>query len=118
RRREQWRPVHGGVAGRAAGARDCRAIAHVGLAAPALSRRTARTSPTFPPPSRGAHQMRAVNPDRVSPMTTISRRSMLLALAAQAVARKSGGDVRVHRKPRALASGATTSDWPSFLGPT
>jgi outer membrane protein assembly factor BamB len=52
-------------------------------------------------------------------MPLISRRSLLQALAAQAIgARRASGQVRVHRKPKPLPSGAVTSDWPSFLGPS
>src|SRR5580765_334897 len=47
-------------------------------------------------------------------MRSISRRSVLLALAA-GVTR---GQTRVHRKPKPLAKGAVTQDWPAFLGPS
>ena len=52
-------------------------------------------------------------------MTVISRRSVLLALAGQALpARTTAGQTRVHRAPRPLAAGAVTHDWVSFLGPS
>ena len=52
-------------------------------------------------------------------MYLISRRSMLQALMAQAVAVGTAfGQTRVHRKPKPLPMDAVTHDWPSFLGPS
>jgi outer membrane protein assembly factor BamB len=52
-------------------------------------------------------------------MSLISRRAVFEALAAQALMpRAAFGQARVHRKPKALAPGASTHDWPSFLGPS
>src|SRR5687768_3071328 len=47
-------------------------------------------------------------------MLSISRRSVLMALAAPAVY----GQTRSHRKPKPLPQGAATHDWASFLGPS
>jgi outer membrane protein assembly factor BamB len=47
-------------------------------------------------------------------MLSISRRSVLMALAAGAV----HGQTRVHRKAKPLPPGAVTHDWASFLGPS
>ena len=47
-------------------------------------------------------------------MTSISRRSLLLALAAGA----SLGQAKLQQKPRPLSKGAVTHDWASFLGPS
>lgn len=47
-------------------------------------------------------------------MLSISRRSVLLALAAGAT----HGQTRVHRKPKPLSKDAVTQDWPAFLGPS
>src|SRR3989442_5776457 len=47
-------------------------------------------------------------------MLSISRRSVLLALAASAA----HGQTRVHRKPKPLSKDAVTEDWPAFLGPS
>jgi len=52
-------------------------------------------------------------------MSLISRRSVLQALAAQALAgRVASGQARVYRKPKPLSTGAATHDWASFLGPS
>ena len=52
-------------------------------------------------------------------MSLISRRSVLQALAAQALAgRAAFGQTRVHRKPKPLSKEATTHDWAAFLGPS
>ncbi len=52
-------------------------------------------------------------------MSSISRRSVLQALLASALAaRTTLGRTAAQRLPKALASDAVTSDWPSFLGPT
>ena len=52
-------------------------------------------------------------------MPVISRRSLLQALAAQALLAKAAfGQARVQRKPKPLPGGAVTHDWPSFLGPS
>jgi outer membrane protein assembly factor BamB len=51
-------------------------------------------------------------------MTLISRRSLLLAAAGQALAADPApGQTRTHRSPRPLAPDAVTHDWTSFLGP-
>jgi outer membrane protein assembly factor BamB len=52
-------------------------------------------------------------------MPSISRRSLLQALAAQLVAATAApGQSRVHGKPKALAAGAATHEWRAFLGPS
>jgi outer membrane protein assembly factor BamB len=52
-------------------------------------------------------------------MLLISRRSMLAALAAQLLTVvTASAQVRVHRKPKPLPTGAATGDWPAFLGPS
>lgn len=52
-------------------------------------------------------------------MRVMSRRSLLQALAAQAVwARAASGQTRVLRKPKPLPAGAVTHDWATFLGPS
>ena len=52
-------------------------------------------------------------------MPTISRRTMLQALAGQALAVSPvHGQTRRHRAPRPLSPDAVAHDWPSFLGPT
>jgi outer membrane protein assembly factor BamB len=52
-------------------------------------------------------------------MSSISRRSMIQALAAQALAAKfSSAQAPAPRRPKALSPGAVTADWPSFLGPS
>ena len=52
-------------------------------------------------------------------MPTVSRRSVLQALLASALAaRSASGQTPSTRKPKPLAKDAVTSDWPSFLGPS
>ena len=52
-------------------------------------------------------------------MVLISRRSLLQALAGQLLmVNAAPGQTRVHRKPKPLPTGAVTSDWPAFLGPS
>jgi outer membrane protein assembly factor BamB len=52
-------------------------------------------------------------------MFSISRRSVLQLLAAQALAgRTAFGQTAPPRRPKPLPPGAVTSDWPSFLGPS
>jgi outer membrane protein assembly factor BamB len=52
-------------------------------------------------------------------MRSISRRTLLQALLAQAAgAGVTLGQARVHGKPKPLAKDAVTHDWVSFLGPT
>ena len=52
-------------------------------------------------------------------MVLISRRSLLQALAGQLLmVNAAPGQTRVHRKPKQLPTGAVTSDWPAFLGPS
>ncbi len=52
-------------------------------------------------------------------MSLISRRSILQALAAQALTLRAGfGQTRVHRKPKPLSKEAVTHDWAAFLGPS
>ena len=49
----------------------------------------------------------------------MSRRALLQALAAQALAAvRALGQTRVFRKPKPLPRGAVTHDWVSFLGPS
>ena len=52
-------------------------------------------------------------------MAMMSRRTMLHALMARAVAGgQTPGQARAHRAPKRLADDALTHDWASFLGPT
>jgi outer membrane protein assembly factor BamB len=53
-------------------------------------------------------------------MDSISRRSVLqaLAVAPTLALRTALGQTSAPRKPKPLATGAVTSDWPSFLGPS
>jgi outer membrane protein assembly factor BamB len=52
-------------------------------------------------------------------MSLLSRRSLLLAAAGQALARDGApGQTRALRAPKPLPAGAVTHDWTSFLGPT
>ena len=52
-------------------------------------------------------------------METITRRVMLQALAAQALAvRVARGQTTRHQSPKPLSPDAVTHDWRSFLGPT
>src|SRR5262245_20332348 len=51
-------------------------------------------------------------------MRVMSRRSLLQALAAQALGAGASGQPRVHATPRPLRQDATTDDWRSFLGPS
>ena len=52
-------------------------------------------------------------------MPLISRRTVLQALLHQArISDLEAGQVVVHREPAALAPGAVTNDWVSFLGPS
>src|SRR3979490_2713032 len=52
-------------------------------------------------------------------MHPISRRALLLAVVAQALAAVGAfGQTRVFRKPKPLPRGAVTHDWVSFLGPS
>src|SRR5213075_276917 len=53
-------------------------------------------------------------------MSSLSRRAMLQALAAQALAVKVslGQTPAPPPKPKALAKDAVSTDWPSFLGPS
>ena len=49
---------------------------------------------------------------------SLSRRSLLQLLAAQAFAPRAGfGQTRLHAKPKPLPPGAVTHEWPAFLGP-
>ena len=51
-------------------------------------------------------------------MPPLSRRTLLLAVAAQALtARTALAQTRLHGTPKPLAADAVTHDWPSFLGP-
>ncbi len=51
-------------------------------------------------------------------MGPISRRALLQALAAHALAGRAGAQARVQRTPSTPAPGAVTQDWPGFLGPS
>src|SRR4051794_9546339 len=54
-----------------------------------------------------------------SDLRRMSRRSLLQALAAQALTVGAAwGQTRVHGAPRPLAPGAVTDEWPAFLGPS
>lgn len=48
----------------------------------------------------------------------ITRRHVLGAMGALALPAGAQADVTFHQKPKALAPGAVTEDWPCFLGPT
>jgi outer membrane protein assembly factor BamB len=57
----------------------------------------------------------------MSSMNLISRRLLLKALGVQALAFRPAltlAQATVQRKPKPLAAGVVTSDWPSFLGPS
>ncbi len=52
-------------------------------------------------------------------MLRLSRRSLLKALAVQGlIAGSASAQSELHRTPKSLAPGATTGDWPAFLGPS
>ena len=51
-------------------------------------------------------------------MSSISRRSMLQALAGCTVAGTAWGQARMQRQPKPFAKDAVGGDWPAFLGPS